>query len=121
MKRVDTNKDGKISPAEMQSALSRSFDLLDTNHDGILTKAEIDNRRSVYKAYHKQARAERKAGQHVAGVMRIPKGVEKHFAKLDANHDGVLSKAELSNVAQHVFKRRDHDKDGYISAADLKA
>lgn len=119
--RADTNKDGRVSEAEMEAALARSFALLDTNHDGVLSKAEIESRRNVYKAYRQQVKADRKAGQQVAGVIRMPKAVEKHFAKIDANGDGVLSKSELASVAQHVFKRRDVNKDGYISAADFKA
>ncbi len=119
--RTDTNKDGRVSETEMKDALSKSFAVLDTNHDGVLSKAEIDNRKATYKAHHQQVRAERKAGQHVAGVLRMPKAVDKHFAEIDTDHNGVISKSELDTMAAQVFKRRDHNKDGYISEADFKA
>jgi Ca2+-binding EF-hand superfamily protein len=121
LKRVDTNKDGRISTAEMDAALSKSFAVFDTNHDGVLSKAEVENRRATFKAYREDLRAERKAGRPVVGVVGLPKAVDKHFARIDANRDGVLSKAELASVAQRLFQHRDHNRDGYISTADLKA
>lgn len=121
MHRADLNHDGRISHAEMRAALAKSFAVLDTNHDGVLSKSELADSRGAYKAYRQEIRAERKAGQHVAGVIRIPHRALKHFARLDRNHDGVLSQAELDHVARHLFKRRDHNGDGYISKAELKA
>jgi len=50
---LDTNHDGSISRAELDTALqagvvtndgvlSRAFDVLDTNHDGVISRAEMD-------------------------------------------------------------------------------
>jgi Ca2+-binding EF-hand superfamily protein len=118
--RADTNGDGRVSQAEMEAALAASFAVLDVNHDGALSKSEIDNRREIYKAYRQRLKAERQAGKHVAGVIRL-KGFKKHFAKLDTNGDGVISKGEIDGAAAHQFKRRDRNGDGYISATDFKA
>ena len=41
------------------------------------------------------------------------------FAMIDANGDGQLSKGELERVAERMFKKRDKNNDGYISAADF--
>jgi Ca2+-binding EF-hand superfamily protein len=119
--RADANRDGRVSEAEMANALDASFAVLDSNGDGVLSKAEVDNRKASYKAYRLHVKAERKAGQHVVGVIRMPKALGKRFDRVDANGDGVISKAELARIAQHMFKRRDHNKDGYISVADFKA
>eukprot|EP01035_Chromulina_nebulosa_P011478 gene11478-15343_t len=121
IRHADSNRDGRVSLAEMDAALTASFAVLDTNHDGVLSKAEIANRRDTYKAHRQQLKAERKSGQRVAGVVKIPKAVGKHFARIDANGDGVISRSELASVAERVFKRRDHNGDGVISAADFKA
>jgi len=118
--RADTNGDGRVSPAEMDVALAKSFAVLDTNHDGVLSKSEVENRRETYKAYRMQVKAERKAGEHFVGVVKL-KGIGKHFDKIDANGDGVISKHEIITAATHQFKRRDRNGDGYISAADFKA
>jgi Ca2+-binding EF-hand superfamily protein len=118
--RADTNGDGRVSQAEMETALAASFAVLDTNHDGVLSKSEIDNRRETYKTYRAHLKAERQAGRHVKGVVRL-RGLTKHFAQIDANGDGVISRGEIDGAAVHQFKRRDHNRDGYISAADFKA
>jgi hypothetical protein len=118
--RADTNGDRRVSPAEMEAALAKSFAVLDTNHDGVLSKSEVENRRETYKAYRLQVKAERKAGQHLARVIRL-KGLSKHFAKVDGNGDGVISKSEIAGAAEQQFKRRDRNGDGYISIADFKA
>jgi Ca2+-binding EF-hand superfamily protein len=118
--RADTNGDGRVSQAEMEAALAASFAVLDTNHDGVLSKSEIDGRREAYRAYRVHLKAERQAGQHVKGIIRL-KGFKKHFAQIDANGDGVISRGEIDGAAAHQFKRRDHNGDGYISAADFKA
>jgi Ca2+-binding EF-hand superfamily protein len=121
IRHADTNGDKRVSHAEMSQAVTRTFSALDTNRDGALSQSELANRKAVYKAHHQQVKASKGSGERIAGVMRMPHRVSKHFAKLDANHDGVLSKSEIAHVADRVFKRRDHNKDGYISAADFQA
>lgn len=105
---ADTNHDGRISHAEMQAAFGRSFAVLDTNRDGVLSKAELADRHGAYKAYRQELRADRKAGRHVAGVVHIPRRAFKHFDRLDRNHDGVLSQAELARVSHHMFGHHHH-------------
>ncbi|WP_076068829.1 hypothetical protein [Sphingomonas montana] len=39
-KAVDSNSDGKLSPAEASRRPMRAFDMVDANHDGVLTLAE---------------------------------------------------------------------------------
>ena len=52
--------------------------------------------------------------------MKFPaKRINKRFANIDANGDGTLSKGELERVAERMFKKRDKNNDGYISAADF--
>lgn len=120
IKRADANRDGKVSQVELARAIDASFVVLDANRDGVLSKSEIDNRKGAYKAYRQQVKASKQSGQRLAGVVRMPKAVGKHFAKVDANKDGVISKSEIAHVAGKVFKRRDHNGDGYISAEDFK-
>lgn len=117
IKRADLNGDKRLSHAEMTRALARSFAILDTNRDGVLSQAELVNRKTVFKAHVQQVKA---SGNRVTGVMRMPKGVLKRFAKIDRDGDGAISKSELARVADKMFARRDHNKDGHISAADFK-
>lgn len=118
IKHADANRDGRVSHGEMTAALAASFAVLDTNRDGVLSKAEIENRRATYKAYRQQVKAERKSGERVTGVVKL-KGLEKHFAKIDSNGDGVISRNEVATVADQLFKRRDRNSDGYLSKSDF--
>ncbi|NJB98285.1 MULTISPECIES: EF-hand domain-containing protein [Sphingomonas] len=43
---ADTSLNGGVSPIEFMSAAKRRFDLLDTNHDGKITKAELPELRT---------------------------------------------------------------------------
>ena len=39
--RLDTNKDGAVSNAEMAASIEQRFKMADTNHDGWLSKGEL--------------------------------------------------------------------------------
>lgn len=41
-KTIDTNHDGKISPAEAKAVKGLSFSAADTNHDGVLEPNEYE-------------------------------------------------------------------------------
>jgi len=41
-KKMDTNKDGKLSKAEVKGPLKEDFDKVDLNEDGYLSKEEIE-------------------------------------------------------------------------------
>lgn len=43
---MDSNKDGKLSKAEVKGPLVRDFDKIDTNKDGFITKKELESNRS---------------------------------------------------------------------------
>lgn len=47
---LDANGDGKISRDEYVAGTLRRFDMADTNHDGLLTKAERDAAREAMRA-----------------------------------------------------------------------
>lgn len=119
IKRADLNGDGKISRSEMSRGIAVTFAKVDTNGDGALSTAEISGARAVLKAERKKARA---SGEGRLQYVKFPaKRINKRFDKIDANGDGVLSKAEIERVAERMFKRRDKNNDGYISAADFGA
>ena len=116
--RMDTNGDGRVSRDEMHSALASTFRIVDTNRDGGISQDEIANAKAVMKDQRKRAKA---AGDARFTRARLPaKRLNKHFDRLDANGDGRLAMAELSRVADRMFKRADRNKDGYITAIDLR-
>jgi len=100
LKALDKDGDGKISREEAAAAprLAQNFDKIDTNHDGFLTRDELAAAR---KAMH-----------------------QAHWAKIDTDGDGKISRAEAQanapRLAEH-FDAVDTDKDGFVSPEELKA
>jgi hypothetical protein len=43
MRRMDTNKDGKLSKDEVKGPLQNEFSKIDTNDDGFLSKEELES------------------------------------------------------------------------------
>lgn len=90
MAMADTNKDGKISKAELTAALDARFARMDADRDGQLTQKD--------RALHRQQRG------------------EERFAALDADKNGQISKAEFAAArddrAEHRKEGRDGDRDG---------
>jgi Ca2+-binding EF-hand superfamily protein len=119
MKRVDLNGDSRISAEELSAAVQLAFAAIDTNHDGELSAEEIANQKVAIKAQNQRAMASKTDGRAEARAIRLPKAIGKHFAKLDADKNGLLSASEMTNAADRMFKHRDRNKDGYITAADF--
>jgi hypothetical protein len=102
MSRIDTDQDGKISPAEWKAASDARFAEADANGDGTLSEAELS------------AQREKKAAE-----MRKTRG-HKMFQRADANGDGVLSKAEYDAAGQKMYERmmKHHQSKGVQPPAD---
>jgi hypothetical protein len=71
--------------AEVQARVQERFAALDADHDGAVTRAELD-------AYRAKARTTRDAERDAARATRR----DAMFARLDTNHDGQISKAEFA-------------------------
>ena len=56
MSKKDSDKDGSLSLTEMEagSHMERMFDRLDTNHDGVVTKAEAEAMKDRMRERHKE-------------------------------------------------------------------
>lgn len=102
---VDADKDGKITPAEVDAFRAAEVTAADTDKDGKLSAAEL----SAMQLARLTARAEDMAARMI----------ERH----DADGDGLLTAAEFATrpAPQNLFDRADTDADGALSEAELDA
>jgi Ca2+-binding EF-hand superfamily protein len=92
--RFDRDKDGVITRAEY-GGTAAAFDRFDSNYDGSITAAELED------------------------VMLHPKTREDRLHKQDADEDGVISRSEFAGD-DAAFARLDRNHDGVLSDADNK-
>lgn len=99
--RLDANGDGAIdrNEAAKQPRFAEHFDRLDTNKDGRITAEE------------RPQHGQRGEGQGRQGM-----------PKLDTDHDGRLSRAELAGKERALqnFEAIDANKDGYLTREEMR-
>ena len=112
--------------ADMQGRVAKMFARLDTNHDGFISKDEVDALQAK-----RQQRMEQRAQRF---------DPSKIFARLDLNHDGKITSAEAETARNQrirakggqpakaraagftgLFARADTNKDGVITQAEVDA
>lgn len=142
--------DRVMTRAEVQGHVAQMFARVDANHDGVITKAETD-------AAHQAMAAKRQSrqGDHAMGKMGAmgAMGGMHHdpaaaFDRIDANHDGTISRAEFvaahakreqkmgdmkgmrgmdgmrqmhGGMADRIFEKSDTNHDGRVSQAEAQA
>ena len=103
---MDTNGDGKLSPAGHAAVAARMFETMDANGDRKVTAAEM------------AAAFQKTTGE------KMPKGAVTAadiIKTIDTNHDGILSADEHAALARSMFAGMDSNHDGYLSRAEVKA
>jgi Ca2+-binding EF-hand superfamily protein len=96
MGQLDTNKDGKVSLAELVASQQSWLSGVDGNKDGVATRSEIDASRQARQTEH----------------------VNKMFTEQDANKDGRISREE-SRMPARRFERIDANNDGNLTREEL--
>ncbi|TCM56253.1 EF hand domain-containing protein [Rhizobium sp. PP-F2F-G48] len=127
VKKLDTDKDGKVSLAEADAAASRVFAAFDADKNGQVTPDEVKAKRDAFKAARAEMRKADKGPerqelraklQDMRPVM-LPAMGPRMFKRADTDKNGSLSLAEVTAAADKRFKARDSNGDGFIDAADL--
>jgi len=113
---IDTNHDGKLSYAEIQNNPKHRerFDKADLNHDGGLSQDELKQAHEQ----HKQKRQERR------GQMREKmQAVKEKMQRLDTDKDQALTRAEIGNEMPKLlenFSIIDGNNDGKITREEMR-
>lgn len=115
---LDADGDGFIEHAELVDThpLHESFELIDTNKDGMLDRGEI-------RAYHESLRDGDTADRLTAAPHPTMPPDASMFASLDDNGDGFLVQSELATtdmLYQH-FAVADANKDGRLTLVEVDA
>jgi Ca2+-binding EF-hand superfamily protein len=91
-KKSDRNGDGALASDELPPRFAKKLGKLDANKDGKLTQAELSVLREKFARRFAQQRPESAAPKSRTDLVTH---VNARFDKLDANQDGALSKQEL--------------------------
>ena len=117
--RLDANKDGTINETDRAARKAAMFDRLDTDRSGSISQAELEARRGDRGGKRRIARPEG------APAMTDAQKAERRaamFARIDADGNGALSRAELE--AMHAKRgergagKRGHRMGGKMAAMD---
>lgn len=84
----------------------------DTNHDGVLTRAEVAARIS---------RMRTGGGARAMSPAQTKRLTDLWFARTDRNHDGKVTLAEAQGEMAAMFDRYDANRDGTISPDEMRA
>jgi len=118
--RLDTNGDGIVDSAELESMRREMFRRADEDGDGFLTEREIDrlvdDRGDMLRA-RRGGPAGRLGG---GGARRRMADAGGAFGRLDADGDGRISEAEFVQAENPMLERLDSNRDGAITRSEFE-
>jgi len=122
---ADQNGDGKVTRAELEAASAARFKAADANGDGLLSADEL----TAMKSKHHGDRIKQldKNGDGAITKDEAPPRMQSKFDEFDADGDGKISLAEMSQVRKsrpgkdrgNLIERLDDDGDGFLSPAEF--
>jgi Ca2+-binding EF-hand superfamily protein len=118
-----------VSRADFIKKIDTGFAAVDANHDGSLTKAELDA--AERRTFQQRLQAEFKQldtnhdGQlsfgEFAAAAHTNVNVDQIVQKLDSNHDGKISADEFRAPQLANFAKLDANHDGVVTPAEIQA
>ena len=134
-----TAQQKSITRADAIKATDTKFAATDTNHDGFLSKAEInaEEQREVQRATGKLRQqlevkfkqldtnkdSQLSLAEFLAATpsLQVAANADQVLQKLDTNHDGKLSPDEMRAPQLAAFAKADANHDGVVTPAEMKA
>lgn len=125
LRRLDTDRDGKITQQEIETRVTERFERLDLNGDGRITDADLPPMMRDRDFLSNEAGAGRhrwRGGRHHGRRgHRRGRRMFRQLAGADTNKDGAVTIQELQDRATKRFARWDRNKDGVLEMADRDA
>lgn len=106
---MDTNHDGTVTKAEMDNWMDAHFKKADTDHDGKLEPKELVG-------FCKYIMTTGKASSY---AKQCPNQGKQWLAAMDTDKDGKVSKEEMEKYFDAEFDKADVDHDGTLDEKDL--
>jgi Ca2+-binding EF-hand superfamily protein len=125
LERLDANKDGKVTLAEMKSEAAQKFKAIDADKNGRVVEAELSAHHEQMRAKFAEQRAARgdgagKADGDCHGKKMRHRGKAFFLKKMDANNDGAIDAAEWTGHVEQRFARMDDNGDKVLAGAELE-
>lgn len=109
--RVDTDRDGRITPAEIRPDSGADFDTYDLDGDGLLSRDEVRKQQLL----HGRASA--------GGAMLTPAILEQvtahAFAYFDVDQDGAITREDYIQRGIRQLLQADFNGDGVVTRDEL--
>lgn len=118
----DANGDGKIDQADRAAMMGKTFDAMDTDRNGALSRDEFLAGHQKRGEHAGMAMGDGEPGMTKRGGRHGRGGGGGIMMKMaDANHDGAVTKAEAVAGALKHFDMTDANKDGKVTPEERKA
>lgn len=108
---IDADKDGKVTQEELAAHRAAEFEAADTNADGALSAEELSAHMLAQMMARQGARMIENMDNDGNGSLSVEEMGEGpmagHFARIDTDNDGAISKAEAEAMVEKVGKRRE--------------
>jgi Ca2+-binding EF-hand superfamily protein len=118
---IDTDSDGKVTQEELAAHRAAMFAAFDANGDGTLNSEELAARqlaRFTETLPDRTARMLERQDDNGDGSLSVDEmgegPMEDHFARIDTDNDGAISKAEAEAAAEGFGERRGKHKHGMM-------
>jgi Ca2+-binding EF-hand superfamily protein len=102
-----------VTLAELRAEVTRRFQAADADRDGAVTRAEFD----AYMNSQFEVRGDSPRAQQMR--TRMEEMRTRMFRVLDADADGRLTLAEVSQPAEFGFRMKDRDGDGAVAQDEM--